>query len=109
VVMSALQKASKPLDALTADDPAPVDHFHARGFQATVALGDRLPIESYHHIPDIGCGLGGPVRYFAQRGAQHRRRLYPADAGRLPQATARVLTVCTALRAHGVGSRLIQQ
>ena len=35
--------------------------------QATVDLGDLLPIQSHHHILDIGCGLGGPARYFAQR------------------------------------------
>jgi SAM-dependent methyltransferase len=48
-------------------DLAPVDHFHARGFPATVELGDRLPIQAHHHILDIGCGLGGPARYLAQR------------------------------------------
>jgi SAM-dependent methyltransferase len=52
---------------LTVQDLAPVDHFHARGFPATVELGDRLPIQAHHHILDIGCGLGGPARYFAQR------------------------------------------
>jgi SAM-dependent methyltransferase len=34
---------------------------------ATVELGDRLPIQAHHHILDIGCGLGGPARYFAHR------------------------------------------
>jgi SAM-dependent methyltransferase len=46
---------------------APVDHFHARGFPATVELADRLPIKSDQHILDIGCGLGGPARYIAKR------------------------------------------
>lgn len=66
-IVSALEKASKSLDALTVQDLAPVDHFHARGFPATVELGDRLPIKANHHILDIGCGLGGPARYLAQR------------------------------------------
>ncbi|HET8758195.1 MAG TPA: class I SAM-dependent methyltransferase [Solirubrobacteraceae bacterium] len=65
--MSALERASKPLDSLTAEDLAPVDHFHARGLPATVELADRLPVEPADDLLDIGCGLGGPARYFAQR------------------------------------------
>jgi SAM-dependent methyltransferase len=66
-ILSALEKTFPSLDALTVQDLAPVDHFHARGFPATVELGDRLPIHAHHHILDIGCGLGGPARYFAHR------------------------------------------
>ena len=67
VIVSALETSSKPLDSLTVQDLAPVDHFHARGFPATVELGDRLPVKAGDHILDIGSGLGGPARYFAQR------------------------------------------
>jgi cyclopropane fatty-acyl-phospholipid synthase-like methyltransferase len=49
------------------EDLAPVDHFHARGFPATVELADQLPIQQHHHLLDIGCGLGGPARYFTVR------------------------------------------
>lgn len=67
LVISALQKAGKTPDALTVDDLAAVDHFHARGFPATVDLAERLPIKAGSHILDIGCGIGGPARYFAKR------------------------------------------
>lgn len=67
LILSALQEASRSPDNLTVEDLAPVDHFHARGFPATIELGDRLPIEPDHHILDIGCGLGGPARYLAKR------------------------------------------
>ncbi len=67
LIVSALRKMSKSLDALTVEDLAPVDHFHARGFPATVELADRLPIKAGQHIVDIGCGLGGPARYIAKR------------------------------------------
>ncbi len=67
LIMSALKKTSKPLEALTVEDLAPVDHFHARGFPATVELADQLPIRPGDHILDIGCGLGGPARYIAKR------------------------------------------
>jgi SAM-dependent methyltransferase len=67
LIISALKKMSKPLDGLTIEDLAPVDHFHARGFPAAVELADRLPIKAGQHIVDIGCGLGGPARYIAKR------------------------------------------
>lgn len=67
LIVSALGKMSKPLDAVTLEDLAPVDHFHARGLAATVELADRLAIKAGQHIVDIGCGLGGPARYMAKR------------------------------------------
>ncbi len=67
LIVAALNKMSKPLNGLTLEDLAPVDHFHARGLPATVELADRLPIKAGQHILDIGCGLGGPARYMANR------------------------------------------
>jgi ubiquinone/menaquinone biosynthesis C-methylase UbiE len=67
LILSALEKAGKSPSALTVEDLAPVDHFHARGFPAPVDLADHLSVEPDHHILDIGCGLGGPARYFATR------------------------------------------
>ena len=66
-IVAALQKMGKPLEGLTVDDLAPVDHFHARGLAATIELADRLPIKAGQQLLDIGCGLGGPARYLAQR------------------------------------------
>jgi SAM-dependent methyltransferase len=66
-ILAALAQASTSLDHLSVEDLAPVDHFHARGFPATVELADRLPIRPDHHVLDIGCGLGGPARYLAKR------------------------------------------
>lgn len=66
-IVDALRQAGKALDHLTIEDLAPIDHFHARGWQATVELADQLPIATGDHILDIGCGLGGPARYLARR------------------------------------------
>ncbi len=67
LILAALAKAGKSTDAVTVEDLAPLDHFHARGFPATLDLADRLPVKPENHILDIGCGLGGPARYFAKR------------------------------------------
>jgi ubiquinone/menaquinone biosynthesis C-methylase UbiE len=66
-IVGALQASGKSMDRLTVEDLAPVDHFHARGFRATQALADRLPIATGQRILDIGCGVGGPARYLAKR------------------------------------------
>lgn len=66
-IVGALNQMSKPLDQVTVEDLGAVDHFHARGFPATVELADRLPIRPGQRILDIGCGIGGPARYIAKR------------------------------------------
>ena len=66
-IHEALKNAGLSLDRLTIQDLAPVDHLHARGLPATVDLADRLPIERGQHILDIGCAVGGPARYMAER------------------------------------------
>ena len=66
-IMEAMQAAGINPDTVTVEQLAPVDHFHARGFPATVDLADALPIRAGDRLVDIGCGLGGPARYFAKR------------------------------------------
>jgi SAM-dependent methyltransferase len=66
-IVEAMKAASFSPDTVTVEQLAPVDHFHARGFPATVELADALPIREGHHIVDIGCGIGGPARYLAKR------------------------------------------
>ena len=66
-IMKAMAAASISPDTVTVEQMAPADHFHARGFPATVELADTLPIEAGHRIVDIGCGVGGPARYLAKR------------------------------------------
>lgn len=51
----------------TMESLAPYDHFHGRGFEATVQIADGLTIRGTDRILDVGSGIGGPARYFAQR------------------------------------------
>lgn len=46
---------------------APYDHFHGRGLEATNALAARLTVAKSDHILDVGSGIGGPARFFADR------------------------------------------
>jgi SAM-dependent methyltransferase len=66
-ILEAMKQAGIDPESATIQDLAPVDHFHARGFQATVELADVLPIQEGNRLVDIGCGIGGPARYLAKR------------------------------------------
>lgn len=65
-LLKGLAAAGKDLDKLTPDDLAPGDEFHIGGRQATVDLAAEFKPTAGSHLLDIGSGLGGPARYFAQ-------------------------------------------
>ena len=54
-----------------AADLAPVDEFHIGGGSATEAFANKLPFKRGDRLLDVGCGLGGPARYFAHRFGAH--------------------------------------
>ncbi|WP_135504157.1 class I SAM-dependent methyltransferase [Roseovarius aestuariivivens] len=66
-ILDAMETAGLDPTSVTVEQLAPVDHFHARSFPATVELADVLPIKEGDRLVDIGCGLGGPARYLAKR------------------------------------------
>ncbi|MCR9109942.1 class I SAM-dependent methyltransferase [Marivita sp. XM-24bin2] len=66
-ILETMKLAGIDPKTVTVEQLAPVDHFHARGFPATVELADALPIKEGDRLIDIGCGIGGPARYFAKR------------------------------------------
>src|SRR5215475_10518519 len=51
----------------TVEQLAPFDHFHGRGLEATQQAADLVAPTPADHILDVGSGIGGPARYFAQR------------------------------------------
>lgn len=53
--------------AVSVDDLAPVDAFHIRGREGTVALAELAGVEPGSRVLDVGSGLGGTARYLASR------------------------------------------
>ena len=67
----ALVASGKDPRRLTPDDLAPVDEFHTAGRQGTVDFAEQIATKPGMHLLDIGCGIGGPSRYFAvERGCR---------------------------------------
>lgn len=46
---------------------APFDQFHGRGLEATAELAGAVAVAARDHLLDVGSGIGGPARYFADR------------------------------------------
>jgi len=65
-ILDALVASHKDIERLAPSDLAPVDEFHAGGRQATVEFAAQVGFTSGMHLLDIGCGIGGPSRYFAE-------------------------------------------
>lgn len=64
-ILAALCAVGKDPDALTPEDLAHVDQFHARGKRATLELAHLAGIGAGMRILDAGGGLGGPARTLA--------------------------------------------
>jgi ubiquinone/menaquinone biosynthesis C-methylase UbiE len=64
-ILSGLTAAGKEIGKLTPDDLAPVDEFHLGWRAATAELAKDLAFTRAMHVLDVGCGIGGPARYFA--------------------------------------------
>jgi ubiquinone/menaquinone biosynthesis C-methylase UbiE len=67
-ILGILRSAGKNTDQLRPEDVATVDHFHVGGLEATEALAGVMGLRPGMHLLDVGCGIGGPARYFAAQG-----------------------------------------
>ena len=65
-ILEALVASGKDLDRLVPVDLAPVDEFHTGGRQATVEFAAQIDLTPDMHLLDIGCGIGGASRFFAE-------------------------------------------
>lgn len=57
----------KTRDTITIDDLSAVDEFHIGARKVTEDLMAQLGITAPDHVLDVGCGLGGPARFLADR------------------------------------------
>lgn len=70
-IVAALTRAGVDPDDPKPADLAPVDEFHIGGAAASEAFAAKLPFKKGDRVLDVGCGLGGPARYFANRFGAH--------------------------------------
>ncbi|MGC8874604.1 MAG: class I SAM-dependent methyltransferase [Chloroflexia bacterium] len=70
LLLEALQRAGKELDALRPEDLAPIDAFHVRGREATAQLARLAEVTGRERVLDVGCGLGGAARQLAELGCR---------------------------------------
>jgi ubiquinone/menaquinone biosynthesis C-methylase UbiE len=61
-----LKILGRSADELRDADLAGMDEFHMGGREATAALAGQLDLKPAAHLLDIGCGIGGAARFFAQ-------------------------------------------
>lgn len=96
-IVAALARAGVDPARPTPADLAPVDEFHIGGAPATEAFAAKLPFKAGDRLLDVGCGLGGPARFLAQRFGAHVTGIdltpeYVEVARRLSQLTGQGAT-----------------
>ena len=65
-ILGRLRDSGKDIEKLTTADLSGVDEFHLGWHAATVALGEDLKLSRDTRVLDVGSGIGGPARYFAE-------------------------------------------
>lgn len=76
VILDALKAMGKNPERFSAADLSTGDELHLGWVPATVALAKDLQLAPGMLVLDVGCGLGGPARYFAET---HRCRVTGID------------------------------
>jgi SAM-dependent methyltransferase len=89
-ILEALVASGKDIDRLTPSDLSAVDEFHTAGRQATIDFAAQVDFAPGMHVLDVGCGIGGPSRFFAaERGCRVTGIDLTADYVRTAAALAR--------------------
>lgn len=71
-ILNGLQQMGKDPDRFSAADLSTGDELHLGGLPATAALAESLGLAPGMHVLDVGSGIGGPARFFAE---SHRCRV----------------------------------
>ncbi|MEH6631095.1 MAG: class I SAM-dependent methyltransferase [Halopseudomonas aestusnigri] len=66
-VASLLDSNDSDAPQYSAQDFSTFDHLHSRGRAATRELSELLSVHPGSNLLDIGCGIGGPARFVAER------------------------------------------
>ncbi len=66
-ILAALAEQGVDAEALQPHHLAPFEKFHIGGRGATEYLVEKLALQPHHQVLDVGCGIGGAVRYVAHR------------------------------------------
>jgi ubiquinone/menaquinone biosynthesis C-methylase UbiE len=88
-ILQAMGRAGLHTQKLTPTDLAPMDEFHVGGLEATKAFTEFMGLKKGMRVLDVGCGIGGPARYFA---AEHGVRVTGIDLTEEFVRTANSLT-----------------
>jgi len=88
-ILDALAAAGKDPDHLSAADLSAVDEFHIGGRLATAEFARQMGVRKDMRLLDVGCGLGGPARYFA---SEHGCRVTGIDLSEEYAAVANALS-----------------
>ena len=65
-ILEALSASGKEAEKLSTADLSAVDEFHLGWHAATIELAKGVGLVPAMHVLDVGCGIGGPARYFAE-------------------------------------------
>ncbi|MCC7413571.1 MAG: methyltransferase domain-containing protein [Gammaproteobacteria bacterium] len=93
-IVDALASSGRDLQRLRPADLAPVDAFHMRGREATTELAGCAGFARGKRVLDVGCGIGGSVRYLAH---EHGCRAIGIDLTPDFVTTARALAALVGL------------
>jgi ubiquinone/menaquinone biosynthesis C-methylase UbiE len=95
-ILRALTGMGKDPNHLKPEDLAPVDQFHIGGREATMELATLAGLRQGCWVLDVGCGLGGSVRYLVD---EHNCRATGLDSTREYVEAAKALTEMVGLSA----------
>jgi len=70
-ILDALKQMGKDTERLSPSDLSAADEFHSGWRAITVEIGKDLGLDRGKHVLDVGSGIGGPARYFAEAHGCH--------------------------------------